>query len=78
VKPIAIQGNEYASQNRLTITVKIKFTNNKDESKNFEQAFTRYSDFPGTSNLANVEAELIKTINTQLIDDIFNKAFVNW
>ncbi len=78
VKPIAIQGNEYASQNRLTITVKIKFVNNKDESKNFDQAFTRYSDYPGSSNLATVEAELIKTINTQLIDDIFNKAFVNW
>ena len=78
VKPIAIQGNEYASQNRLTISVKIKFVNNKDESKNFEQTFTRYSDYPGTSNLANVESELIKTINTQLIDDIFNKAFVNW
>jgi hypothetical protein len=78
VKPIAIQGNEYASQNRLTITVKIKFNNNKDETKNFEQVFSRYTDYPGTANLANVEAELIKTINTQLIDDIFNKAFVNW
>lgn len=78
VRPIAIQGNEYASQNRLTISVKIKFSNNKDESKNFEQLFTRYADYPGTANLANVEADLIKTINTQLIDDIFNKAFVNW
>lgn len=78
VKPIAIQGNEYASQNRLTISVKIKFNNNKDETKNFEQVFSRYTDYPGTANLANVEAELIKTINTQLIDDIFNKAFVNW
>lgn len=78
VRPMAIQGNEYASQNRLTISVKIKFNNNKDESKNFDQVFTRYADFPGTENLATVEAELIKTINTQLIDDIFNKAFVNW
>lgn len=78
VKPIAIQGNEYASQNRLTISVKIKFSNNKDETKNFEQVFSRYSDYPGTANLATVEAELIKTINTQIIDDIFNKAFVNW
>lgn len=78
VRPIAIQGNEYASQNRLTITVKIRFVNNKDESKNFDQSFTRYTDYPGTANLATVETELIKTINTQLIDDIFNKAFVNW
>lgn len=78
IKPLAIQGNEFASQNRLTISVKIRFSNNKDETKNFEQVFTRYADYPGTQNLSNVEAELIKTINTQLIDDIFNKAFVNW
>jgi outer membrane lipopolysaccharide assembly protein LptE/RlpB len=78
IKPLAIQGNEFASQNRLTISVKIKFSNNKDETKSFEQVFTRYSDFPGTQNFSTVEAELIKTINTQLIDDIFNKAFVNW
>lgn len=78
IKPIAIQGNEFASQNRLTISVKIKFSNNKDETKSFEQVFTRYADYPGTQNLSTVESELIKTINTQLIDDIFNKAFVNW
>lgn len=78
VKPLAIQGNEFAAQNRLTISVKIRFSNNKDESKNFEQVFTRYADYPGTQTLSTVEADLIKTINTQLIDDIFNKAFVNW
>lgn len=78
IKPLAIQGNEFAAQNRLTISVKIRFSNNKDESKNFEQVFTRYADYPGTQTLSTVEADLIKTINTQLIDDIFNKAFVNW
>ncbi len=78
IKPIALQGNEFASQNRLTISVKIFYRNNKDESKNFEQVFTRYADYPGTTNLAQIEQELIRTINTQLIDDIFNKAFVNW
>lgn len=78
IKPLAIQGNEFAAQNRLTISVKIRFSNNKDESKNFEQVFTRYADYPGTQTLSTVESDLIKTINTQLIDDIFNKAFVNW
>ena len=78
VNPLAIQGNEFAAQNRLTISVKIRFSNNKDESKDFEQVFTRYADYPGTQTLSTVEADLIKTINTQLIDDIFNKAFVNW
>jgi hypothetical protein len=78
IKPLAIQGNEFAAQNRLTISVKIRFSNNKDETKNFEQVFTRYADYSDTQNLSIVEADLVKTINTQLIDDIFNKAFVNW
>lgn len=78
VRPIAIQGNEFASQNRLTITVKVKYTNNKDESKSFNQTFTRYSEFPGATNLSDVETELIRVISIQLVDDIFNKAFVNW
>lgn len=78
IKPIALQGNEFASQNRLTISVKIFYRNNKDETKNFEQVFTRYADYPGSTNLASIEQELIRTINTQIIDDIFNKAFVNW
>ncbi len=78
VRPISIQGNETASQNRLTISVKLKFTNNKDESKSFETTFSRYTDFPGTRNLSDVENDLIKIINVQLVDDIFNKAFVNW
>lgn len=78
IRPLAIQGNETAAQNRLTISVKVTFVNNKDEQKNFQTTFTRYADYPGDRNLADVENDLIKTINAQLIDDIFNKAFVNW
>ena len=78
VKPMSLQGNNQTSQNRLSISVKVKYINKKEEAKSFEYTFTRYADFPGTKNLAEVENELIKTISTQLIDDIFNKAFVNW
>lgn len=78
VKPMSLQGNNQTSQNRLSISVKVKYVNKKEEAKSFEYTFTRYADFPGTKNLTEVENELIKTISTQLIDDIFNKAFVNW
>lgn len=77
-KPIAIQGDEVASQNRLTISVKINFINRKDEEKSFESVFTRYADYPGNKNLSEVENELIRQINSQLTEDIFNKAFINW
>ncbi len=77
-RPIAIQGNEIAGQNRLTISVKVKFINNKEIEKSFESTFIRYADYPGDRNLTDVENDLIRQISTQLVDDIYNKAFVNW
>ena len=78
VSPVAIQGNETAAMNRLTITVRVRFTNSFDDTQNFEQTFSRYADYSSTQNLSSVEAGLVSEINDALTDDIFNKAFVNW
>ena len=78
VKPIAIQANERAAQNRLTIAVKVKFENTKDDSKNFEQKFFRYADYDSGQSLAEVEDVLIEQITNELAEDIFNKTVVNW
>jgi hypothetical protein len=77
-QPIAIQGNEQAAMNRLTITVSVKFTNLLDDKQNFEQTFSRYADFSSSEVISSVEGSLIKEINDQLVEDIFNKAVVNW
>ena len=77
-KPIAIQAGDQAAQNRLTISIKVKFTNKKDPKFNFEQVFTRYADYSSSQVLTVVEPDLIKTINDQLVGDVFNKAIVNW
>ncbi|HNS17747.1 MAG TPA: LptE family protein [Bacteroidales bacterium] len=76
--PIAIQGNETAALNRLTITVKVRFVSQLDEKMNYETSFTRYQDYDSSSSLADVEDELIDQINQQLVQDIFDKAVVNW
>ena len=78
VAPISIQANEVAANNRLTISVNVKFTNLKDEKQNFETTFTRYADYESSKNLATEESRLISEINEQLVDDIFNKAVINW
>jgi hypothetical protein len=78
VQPIAIQGNETAAMNRLTITVNVKFTNKTNEKQNFETSFSRYQDYQSTLSLVSVQDVLIKQINDQLVQDIFNKAVVNW
>jgi hypothetical protein len=78
VQPVAIQGNETAAQNRLTISVNVKFTNKKNEKQDFETTFSRYQDYPSAQNLILVQENLIKLINDQLVQDVFNKAVVNW
>ncbi len=77
-RPVAIQGNETAAKNRLTVTVNVTYTNTKDDTKSFEKNFTRFADFESTQNLTDVEQSLIEEINEQLILDIFNEAVVNW
>jgi hypothetical protein len=78
--PTAIQSGEVAqaSLNRLSITVNVIFTNKLDEKQNFETNFTRFADYDASRNLADVETALIKEINDQLVQDIFNKAVTNW
>jgi hypothetical protein len=78
VKPVAIQGDETAALNRLSITVFIKFVNTFDENANFESSFTRFEDYPSDQDISSVKDALIFAINEQLVDDIFNKAVVNW
>ncbi|MDD2345345.1 MAG: LptE family protein [Bacteroidales bacterium] len=76
--PMAIQGNETAALNRLTIAVNVRFTNKFSDKDNFEQRFSRYVDYDSSRNLSEVEQELVKQINEVLVEDIFNKAVVNW
>jgi hypothetical protein len=78
ITPQAIQANETAAKNRLSISVSVKFTNIKDEKQNFETSFTRFADYESTLNIGSLEEGLITEINEQLVDDIFNRAFINW
>ena len=75
--PQAISGDE-AALNRLSISIKVKFVNLIEPDKNYETTFTRYEDYESTYDLADVQDALIEIINEMLVDDIFNKAVVNW
>lgn len=76
--PVAITAGQTAAMNRLTITVNVRFSNRIDESKDFESSFSRYEDYPSDQELTSVQESLTATIVDQLVEDIFNKALVNW
>lgn len=77
VSPIAVSGDN-AAQNRLTISISVKFVNMIEPEKNFQSSFSRFADFSADQDLASVEATLLDDINEQLTLDIFNKAFGDW
>ncbi len=74
----ALSASDEVSMNRLTITVKVKFVNTKDPDADFEQSFSRYRDYAATQDFSSVESTLMGEIVTELCEDIFNKAVVNW
>ena len=78
ITPVAIQGNDVAAMNRLTIAVRVRFKNKFDENQNFEEVISRYSDYLSTLNFTSIESGLVTSINDAITEEIFNKAFVNW
>ncbi len=76
--PSSISGEEYAIQNRLSITVRVRFTNAFQPEYNFDKSFTAYQDYPSEQLLQSVEGTLIPEIVDQLVEDIFNAAVSNW
>lgn len=78
VTPIAIQSNETAAQNRLTISIRVKFENVKDKTFNFDKTFTQYENFDSNLDFSSIEAEKVDLIITKLIDEIFNNSVANW
>ncbi len=78
ISPIAIQANETAAKNRLTISVRVKFENSKDKTFNFEKTFSQFDDFNSDQDFASVEADKVEVIITKLIDEIFINSVANW
>lgn len=74
----ALSSSDEVSMNRLTITIKVKFVNQIDPEADFEQSFSRYRDYAATQDFSAVESGLMSEIVTELCEDIFNKAVVNW
>lgn len=78
LSPQAVTENAYASQTRLTITVRVKFTNSKEPSQDIDQSFSAYKDFSSAELLTDVQDDLCNRISDELVDLIFNATLGNW
>ena len=76
--PQAVTENAYASMTRLTITVRLKYINNKEENKDVDQSFSAYRDFPSSEILTDVQDQLCEEISKELVELIFNATLGDW
>lgn len=78
LSPQAVGENAYATETRLTITVKVRYTDNKNPANNVEQSFSAYRQFDASLMLTDVQDDLCEEISGELVDLIFNATLGNW
>lgn len=78
VKPQAVTSEEVAAQNRLTVTVKVAFTNRKYPEDDFDKSFSAYADYDSMQSLDAVEAGLCEEIIEKIVEDVFNASVAQW
>ncbi len=78
ITPQAIQANQTAATNRVTVVVEVKYVDKFDHSKDFDQTFSEYVDYDSGKNFSSVKGKILDEITKNLAQDVFNKAVVNW
>lgn len=78
VSPMTATAEQRAAQNRLTISVNVRFYNNTKEDTNFEQRFSFFYDYPGSAQLVSVRDEAHREIFERINQDIFTRSLADW
>lgn len=78
LSPQAVGEDGYASQTRLTISVRVKYTDSKNEKNNIDQTFSAYRDFDSSLMITDVQDDLCQQIAKELVELIFNATLGGW
>ena len=78
ITPMTATAGQTAAQNRLTISVNVRFTNHTEEKKDFEKRFSFYYDYPAATQFNSVKGEAIPQIFERITQDIFNASLADW
>ena len=78
VSPMTATSDLTASQNRLSISINVRFINLKKEDDDFERRFSFYFDYPAETQLLNIKSEAHDLIFERITQDIFNASLAKW
>ena len=79
ISAAAVTADEVAARNRLTISIKVDFTDRKHPEEDFTgKTFSNYADYDSTNTIDAVESQLVTEIIEKLVEDIFNATVAQW
>ena len=76
--PMAVSADSYAAETKLTITVKVRFTNNIAPEESFEKTYSAYQTFDASQMLNDVQDELCTTMIAEIAEQIYNDTVAKW
>jgi hypothetical protein len=76
--PLAISANSFASQTKLTLTIKVRFSNYKNPEEDFEKSYSSFQTFDSSLILNNVQDALVKQMISDIVDNIYNDTVAKW
>ena len=74
----SVSSEGYSALTELSMTVNVRFTNNKNHDEDFEQQFTAQKQFDSKLSLNSVQEELVTQMVKDICDQIFNACLANW
>lgn len=78
ISPMSATSQQTAAQNRISVSINVRFVNNTDKEKGFERRFTHYYDFPAQTQFSSVKTTAFEEIFERISQDIFNASLANW
>ena len=79
ITPMTATADQRAAQNRLTISINVRFVNRNKEVDNFEKRFSFYHDFPADQQLVGSQlTTALGVIFERITQDVFNESLAKW
>lgn len=78
IEPMAVNANTGTAKNKFTMSVKVNFECPNHKDLNFNEEFTKFTQFDASQNFQSVETVLSEDLSKQIIQEVFNKVALKW
>jgi len=76
--PQAVKDDAYASETRMTITVRVRFSNQTNPEDDFEQTYSAYETFSNNLSIDEAQDVYCEMIFKEIVDQIYNETVAKW